>query len=173
MYLINSHLFLFSLLLLLLFLLDSQCCFFWCPSATRPLCLLQVALGEPSQVKPFLLRTDGTSSPPTSSTRTIKPCEPGSEAALFYHQGMFSLDIISRLLVQELHPEFFFFVLFFSFNMQQETRQDVSQIGLCRLKDTVCAPTQNQNNKRTIFKMSFLLSALTAVYLSTHCLYSI
>lgn len=34
--------------------------------------------------------------------------EPGSKAALF-HQGMFSLDIISTLLVKELRPDFFSF----------------------------------------------------------------
>lgn len=152
------------------------------------LSLLQVALDGHPQVKPSLLRTDGTPLPPSNSSRnhplasvvsqpeqdrtckpSVKPREPGSKAALF-HQGMFSLDSISTLLVKELHPDFLFFSLFFPFfYMQQETRQDVSQTGRGRLKDTVCATIRTRTiKKKNVFKMSFALSVLAAIYLSTH-----
>lgn len=54
---------------------------------------------------------------------SVKPREPGSKAALF-HQGMFSLDSISTLLVKELHPDFLFFSLFFFLFFTCSKKQD-------------------------------------------------
>lgn len=65
----------------------------------------------------------------------------------------------------------FFFLFFFPFfYMQQETRQDVSQTGRGRLKDTVCATIRTRTIKKQPFSRWVLHCLCWLLYIYLHTL---
>lgn len=144
---------------------------------------LQAALGgQPPapRVKPPLLWTDGTPLPlssPLSRCHQSAGAGPKPQPSAKPRWTGFKSSFISSRHVQFRHHQYvasegttstFFFV--FSFFLTCSKKQDrmYPRQACGRLKDTVCATIQTSTIKKKVFKMSFALSVLAAIYLSTH-----
>lgn len=96
---------------------------------------------------------------------------PGSKAALF-HQGMFSLDIISTLLVKELHPDFLFFFLLFLHAARNKTGCLPDRPWQTEGHSLCYDPNQN-NKKNNRFQDEFcIVCAGCYIFIYTLCVYS-